>query len=236
MVKYTKKRSVKRRSTKRIVTRKPNMVSTISKIVNKVILKKAEPKMNTQIYGTLGTTQLYHNSMQYNVLNGTNNMPVQGTTDLTRIGDKINVGGFYIRMLCAHKNDRPNLTWKFYVVSAPKGTGVTYNKFFDNVSGNILLDNPNKDCIKVLKSITRKCTQGNPSLVIGAGHIQREVTFPVKIWLPYKKTYSFLTDNSTDHNDRDLYLITFVYDTIGALVTDNVASIQIISSMYYKDP
>lgn len=234
---YTNKRKTyKRKTYKKRATKKTGMVATIKRIVNKTIMKKAESKQLTQNYGVLGTTQLYHNVMLANYLNGPTGMPLQGLSDTSRIGDKINVGGFYIRALCAHKNDRPNLTWKFYVMSIPKGTSPTYARCFENISGNVLIDNPNKDNVRVLKTLTKKCNSPNAYSGSGPSYLSREITFPIKIWIPYKKQYTFCTDNSSEHQDRDLYLVTFVYDSVGTLVTDNVASFQLISTMYYKDP
>lgn len=232
MAPYSKKPRTKKPTYSR-KSRKVITVKDVKKIVSKAIIKKAEPKQFNQANATV---QLYHNTLLAYTLNSIVCMPSQGTGDNSRIGDQIHVGGFYIRMLCANKQDRPNVTWKFYILRTPKASAVTYARLFDNVMSNVLIDNPNKDNCQVLYSKTIKTAerlsyfQGNTT-----NEIKRENSFPVKIWLPYKKLYKFQTDNSTTHNDHDIHLIVFAYDTIGTLETDNIASMQITHTMYYKD-
>jgi len=233
MVKYTKKRTTKKRVYKRRTTKRVPLGTTVKKIVSKMIMKKAEPKEKTTDFDL---TQMYHNVGYYKKFNDITEMPSQGLTDETRVGDSINVGGFYLRILCGQKNDRPNCTWKFYIFKCPKGATVNYNTFFHSYTNNCLLDNPNKDLVSVLKSITIKKyfspLNAQPGVSLGG----REITFPVKIWLPYKKVYKFQTNNSTTHNDHDLYLVVFAYDAYGTLLTDNIGYIEWVSTMYYKDP
>lgn len=214
-------------------TSKKSLTSQIQKTVSRLILKKAESKEKTTDFDL---TQLYHNVGYYKKINDTTDMPVQGLTDESRIGDSINVGGFYLRILCGQKNDRPNCTWKFYIFKVPKGATVNYNTFFNSYTNNILLDNPNKDLVTTLKSLTIKKNFPN-AYERGTGqYASREITFPVTIWLPYKKVYKFQTNNSTTHDDDDIYLVAFAYDAYGTLLTDNIGYIEWVSTMYYKDP
>lgn len=227
------KRGVKK-STKRYSKKNSRPVTTtaLKKIVSKMIYKKAESKHR---HADFGKIELYHNLMTIQKINDTSCMPSQGTGDLQRIGDQINVSGFYIRILCGQKNDRPNVTWRFLIVKVPKDTSASYNTFFDNVTGNVLLDSVNKDKVQVLKSFTYKKYLGNQSLVMGTPHVLREITFPIKLWVPYKRTYKFQTDSSITHTDGDIYLLSFAYDAYGTLTTDNIAYIQTTTTMYYKD-
>lgn len=229
-VKRGNKKSVKRYSKKNT---RPSSYSTVKKIVSKMIMKKAENKFR---HVDLGQAQMYHNTLLSIKINDTNAMPSQGTSDNQRIGDTINVGAFYIRILCGQKSDRPNVTWRFTVIKIPKAAVVSYGTFFDNVTGNCLLDSINKDKCKVLKSFTYKKYLGNTSLVLGSPHVQREITFPIKLWVPYKRVYRFQDDAGTQHGDGDIYVLIQAYDAQGTLTTDNIAYAVTTSTMYYKDP
>lgn len=206
----------------------------VKKLITGMIFKKAEPK---QVDLSFGKTELYHNTFNSFLINQPNTMPGNGGNDSQRIGDQINVSGFYLRLLCGQKATRPNCTWKFFIIQVPKGGSVAYNTVFDNVSGNVLLDNINKDKVKVLKQFTLKKAVPQTNLhVDDVLHYTREMTFPVKIWIPHKKLYKFDINNGTTHNNNDIYLITMVYDAYGTLTTDNIAYQQLVSTMYYKDP
>lgn len=209
-------------------------MKSLTKAVNSIVLKKAESKHK---HSDFGKTEIYHNQMTIQKLNDTSTMPSQGTGDSQRIGDQINVGAFYIRLLCGQKYDRPNVTWHFYIMKAPKGSPVSYATFFDNVTGNVLLDSPNKDKVQVLKSLKYKKFLGNTSILDPGGpHLNREITFPIKLWQPYRRILKFQADGGLEHTDGDIYLITFAYDAYGTLVTDNIAYTQMTSTIYYKDP
>lgn len=206
-------------------------MKSLTRAVSKVVLKKAESKHK---HSDFGKTELYHNQMSSLKINDTSTMPTQGVADSQRVGDKINVGGFYIRMLCGQKLDRHNVNWKFYILKVPKDTAVSYATFFDSITGNVLLDSPNKDKVKVLyaKNIKKLIS---PDLS-GVGGADKELTFTHRIWLPYKRLLSFQSDGATVHTDGDLYLVSFVYDAYGSLTSDNIAYIQMTSTIYYKDP
>lgn len=241
MVKYARgrgRKGVAKRGRKVYVPKKsaPATLTGVKKLVNKMILKKAESKFK---HADFGKIELYHNNMSVSQINEhASCMPTQGTGDSQRVGDNINVGGFYIRMLCGQKADRPNCVWKFYVLKVPKGTAVSYSTFFDAITNNVLLDTPNKDKVSVLKTLTMKPAKSTMFLAnygSSSGN-NKEFTFPVKIWLPYRRVYKFQSDGGTPHNDGDLYLIKLVYDAYGTLTTDNIAYVQLISTVYYKDP
>lgn len=226
----SKKRNYKRRTPSK-------MVSTIKKIVKSTIMKKAESKHKDLGYGdAFNITQLNHNSLNTFMLNSGSVMPTQGTADNQRVGDQINVGGFYVRALCAHKADRPNLTWKFYVFRLPKGTSLSYANLFEATTNDVLLDNPNTDKVKVLFSKTIKPAMHPQGQYLFATNTYKEFSFPVKFLIKYRRQYKFPTAGGTEHNDHDIVLVVFAYDTLGTLVSDTVASIQLVNTMYYKDP
>lgn len=233
MVKYTGKgkgKGIKKASRGRKAKPLYNMKS-LTKAVSRVVLKKAESKHK---HSDFGKTELYHNTMSVLKINDTSTMPTQGTSDSQRVGDNINLGAFYLRLLCGQKLDRHNVNWKFYILKVPKDASVSYTTFFDSVTGNSMLDSPNKDKVKVLYAKTIKKLI-SPDLS-GVGGADKELTFTHKIWLPYRRLLKFQADAGTVHDDGDIYLVTFVYDAYGSLFTDNIAYHQMTSTIYYKDP
>ena len=230
MVKYTKKK-VYRKSRK---ASKPSSFNTksIQKVVSRMIMKKVEPKHKNFDHGK---TELYHNLINTVHLNKDACMPSQGTQDQQRIGDRIDIGGFMVRMLNGQKTDRVNVNWKFWVLRVPRGEPVGYSNLFEAITNNTMIDPLNKDYATVLKSYQCKkliSTLHNDT----SPWAQRELTFPTKLWIPYKKSIKFLSNASTDHNDHDIYLVWVAYDAFGTLTTDNIAYSDISSTVYYKDP
>lgn len=201
----------------------------IAKICRQVIMKKAEPKQKSYDHGK---TELYHNVFANFSLNGSSTIPLVGDTQQQRDGDQINCGGYLIRMLLGQKADRPNVTYRYMIAKTQKGEVYDYNAWFSNKMNNILLDSPDKDHIKVLKSGTFK-----PHMVamsnVGGG-LGREFTVPFKLWLPYKKLLKL--SGTTVMNDGDLHLIIGAFDAFGSLITDNIAYTDFTQTMYYKDP
>jgi len=220
-----------KKSGKRVYKNKPLTKSKVLSIVKKEQLKNAESKHKLRNHG-LNT--LFHNVVGYYALNvGANCIPTQGMADSERIGDKINVGGFFIRMMFLQKTDRKNVTFTVRVLRLSPNASTTYGTIFDNVTGNCLIDTINKDSCKVLYSkVIKKIISPDLS---GVGGADKEFTFTHKMFIPYRKEYVFQTNNSYSHNDTDLYIQISAYDSYGTLITDNIANVQILSNLYYKD-
>lgn len=174
---------------------------------------------------------LYHNTVTTFLLNGSFNMPSQGTADTERIGDKINMSGFKLRMILGQASDRPNVTFKFWVVRVPKGQTYSYNNWFRNVSGNVMLDDTNEDYVKVLTTKVWKPYRGRME------NSTDQFTITKKLWIPYKKLLNFgPSDGVNTHDDNDLYVMVTAYDAAGTLITDNIAYISLWAELYYRDP
>jgi len=228
--KYSRKSPAKRskytKYSKSSMNRK-KLIRTIKAVTKRV----AEPKV---VNTNMGKTELYHNNVVAFHLNKSDsaNMPSQGTTEYQRVGDQINVTGWSLRMLMGQKADRPNVTFRWWVVKVPKGSSYTYAAWFQNVTSNAMLDHINTDFVKVLKG---GLWRPNEAGLAGTGG--DEYTFIQKIWIPYRKLYKFgPTDGALTHNDDDIYFLIVPYDAYGALQEDNVAYTQIMKSFYYRDP
>lgn len=200
------------------------------KLIKKVAIKQSESKRKAI---SISKTEIFHNS--FNVahhINLSTYMPSQGTADDQRVGDEINISGYRLKMLLGQKGDRPNVNWKWWVLKIPKGSAATYSNWFRVQTGNVMLDDPNTDFVKVLKSGYWRPNQAG---LTGTG--DDEFTFVKQMWLPYRKNLKFGPGGATvTHNDDDLYFCLVCYDAFGTLVTDNIAYIQMQSEIFYRDP
>lgn len=117
-----------------------------------------------------------------------------------------------------------------WVVKVPKGSTYSYGSWFDAVTGNTHLDDVNEDFVKVIWSKTVKY---NVALQEGL-----EYTFVKKFWVPYRKALKFGPANAAvTHSDPfDLYLMIAPLDAYGTLPTDNIAYVQMVQSLHYRDP
>lgn len=201
-------------------------------LIKRTVLRVSEPKCYRS---QLGQVELFHNTFgvsSWFLLNSSSRMPTSGTSDTQRVGDQINISSFRMRMLIGQKADRPNVTFRWLVVSVPKGSTPLYTSWFIATTSNVLLDDPNKDFLKVHK---QGIWRPNEAGLSGTGG--DEYTFVKTLTVPYKKLLKFgPADNATSHNDDDLYFIIMAYDAYGSLQSDNIAYVQCALDMNYKDP
>lgn len=231
---YSKKRVVRRRSTKGATASRRRLLT----LIKKTVMKKTELKEKVQ---NAGKTEIYHNCFYSGTnintgfvwpMNDHTLMPTQGVAENQRVGDEIYISGFKIRMLIGQKADRPNVNWRYFVLHVPKGSSITYANWFVSNTGNILLDDPNRDFVKVIK--TGVWRPNEAGLVGGSAD---EYTFTKRIYIPYKKHLKFGPANgAVTHNDDDLYFVLMGYDAFGSAITDNIGYVQYGGSMVYRDP
>lgn len=218
---YKKRRFVRRR----VAVARRRLIRTIKRVT----MKAAEPKC---VRKSVPKFEMYHNQTAILTLNANSFMPTQGVGDNQRVGDQINMSGFRLRMLLGQKADRPNVSFRWWIVVAPKGSSYSYNNWFIPTTSNVLLDDLNKDFVKQLKS---GLWRPNEAGLANAGG--DEYTFAKKIWLPYKKLLKFGPgDGLLSHNDDDIHFIIAPYDAYGTLDTDNIAYCQMAVDIFYRDP
>lgn len=229
---YKKKTPVKRKYSRSTARRR------LVKIIKRTVLKKTELKQKFQ---NAGKTEIYHNCFYSGTSINTGLvwplldsalMPTQGAADNQRIGDEIYISGFKIRLLIGQKADRPNVNWRYFILSVPKGSSITYANWFVSNTGNVMLDDTNRDFVKLHKSgIWRPNEAG---LVGGSAD---EYTFTKRMWLPFKKHLKFgPASGANTHNSDDLYFVLVAYDAFGSLTTDNIGYVQLGADMCYRDP
>lgn len=197
--------------------------------IKAVTMKVAEPKC---VRKSIPKFEMYHNQTAILTLNANSFMPTQGVHDNQRVGDQIKMSGFRLRMLIGQKADRPNVTFRWWICVAPKGSSYSYNNWFIPTTSNVLLDDLNKDFVKQLKTGLWRPNEAGLSNTGGD-----EYTFSKKIWLPYKKLLKFGPgDGLLSHNDDDIHFIIAPYDAYGTLDTDNIAYCQMAVDLFYRDP
>jgi len=232
---FNKKRVAKRRvMSKRRTSSRTRLVS----LIKRTVLKKAEQKEKQVAFEKV---EMYHNcfwnggaTLSSGLIIKMNSgvLPTQGVGDNQRVGDEIYLSGFKWKFLIGQKADRPNVTFRYAVVTVPKGSAVVYNDWFKNVIGNVMLDDFNRDFVKVHAT---GLWRPNEAGLAGTGG--DEYTFVKQLWIPYKKKLKFgPADGAITHNDDDLYLTIMAYDAFGTLITDNIAYIVPLLQCYYRDP
>jgi len=218
-------------------TKTPKKITStkgLVKLIKKVTLKQTESKSKAYSWGK---TELNHNTYHYiGEMNTSFAFPAQGVGDDQRVGDRIKSSGYKLRILCGQKFDRPNVTWKFWVLKQP--INYSTGNSFRNVTGNVLLDPPNLDQVeKVLKCFTWKPAQSTMMTSNGttASQLTREYTFTKSIWIPHRHDYKFQTDAQRVHDEEPIVIVVTCYDATGTLVTDNIGYIQIFQELFYRD-
>lgn len=207
-------------------------------LIKKTVLKKAEQKEKQVSFEKV---EMFHNcfwnggtpsSTGLVIKMNSGVLPTQGVGDNQRVGDEIYLSGFKWKFLVGQKADRPNVTFRYLVMTVPKGSSITYHDWFKNVVGNVLLDEPNRDFVKVHASGIWRPNEAGLGNTGGD-----EYTFTKQMWIPYKKKLKFgPADAAITHNDDDLYMVIMAYDAYGTLPTDNIAYIQPLLLCYYRDP
>lgn len=198
--------------------------------IKRTVLKMSELKIKS---GTLGENQLYHDVPgNFGDLFQTSHLPSQGDNEDQRIGNKIFLSGIKVKLMLLQKEDRPNVTWKIWVVKVDQSTNYQYNTIFDNVSGNMLLDDIDNN--RVAKVVYQRTIKRNPTATNGT--VGKEWTFPVKFWIPYKREVQFKQDAAQDATLPYKYLMIIgAYDTQGTQLTDNIGSVVEYHRLYYRD-
>jgi len=218
--------------------------SKIARICKKTIFRMTESKSRPHSHGK---EEIYHNVRKdfVTALNSSFVMPTQGSGDGNRNGDRIFVSGWKVRLVLGQKFDRPNVTWKIWVLRMGNQIDNLSN-CWRAVTGNMLLDPLNMD--QVSKVLYTKTIKPASSTMFRQGTIlagievpeaeaqTKEQTFARSFWIPYRKEYKFKDDGGTSHNDNPIVLFIGAYDAFGTATTDNIGYCQAFSEVFYRDP
>lgn len=210
--------------------------------IKRVIRSNTETKIVDYAYGNQA---LFHNGgvpigsgmmkLHLNPENVAGVWPAQGDGEENRNGNDIYAIGWTLRMLFRLPLDRLNTKIRCFVIKAVKGSNPVggYTGMFDGVTNNVLLDPIDKDRVKVMKTFM---IGGGRDLNPGVSTSGKEKTFMKQVFVPLKKVIRFF-DNGTLNNDLlyDYYFVAAAYDTLGSLVSDNIANCQVWQRLSYKD-
>jgi hypothetical protein len=220
-----------RKRTKRPIKKRKTTRKTFAKRVKSVVMKVSETKKCQRSFAKI---EMFHNvfsNTQCYHLNSASNMPSGGSSTFARVGDRMNSIGWKIKLLIGQKGDRPNVNFRWMAFSIPKGGTLDYASVFENVTNNIMLDDPNRDTTRVLASGYMRPNQAG---LAATGN--DEYTFTKRLFIPHKKLYKFgPADGANTHNQHDVYFTIMCYDAFGSLLTDNIAYFQGYTELMFKD-
>lgn len=219
------------KSRRAATTRRP----TFATRVRRVILRTGELKSK---HSPVTKVEIFHNSFNTGgyvlKLNSDAYYPTQGVAQNQRVGDEIMLSGIGIKLLIGQKADRPNVTFRWAVITLPRGATINYASVFQAVTNNVLIDDFNKDFATVKSS---GLWRPNEAGLNGTGG--DEYTFVKKVYVPWKHKTKFGPANgaSTQLDTQDLYFIMVAYDAYGSITgTDNIAYAESLVTVYYRDP
>lgn len=235
--KYRKKPTTRKRlyrKSSKGISKTKDLVS----LIKKVTLKTSELKYVDYDYGK---TELYHNVHNGFGANLLEHGPLQGDGDAQRIGNEVLLSGIKLTFMFYSKSDRPNTKFRLIVYSCPKDQfppSSGYSTLFDSVTGNVMIDSMDKDCVKVHKNMLIYPKNISANLTAyPEPETNKEVTSFRKVWVPYRTKVKYRQDSgSGELTNRSFYCLVMPYDTYGTLTSDNIGAVQCWQRFYYRDP
>ena len=224
------------RKTKRTYKKKTPMAKDNTKnlvrLIKSVSLKQLETK---QALSTITPSALLHNvsSRLYANLLGTNQGITDGLSTSNRIGDTITPVGIKMYLQMRAPADRPNVTFKIWILKIFGNANPPTFVPVKAITGNNMLDPIDTEKASVVKVLTYKSEAGWYNGTVGNS---KENCYFRKVWIPLKRSpYVYSQDNSALGKTYQLAMYATAYDTIGSLITDIIASIDVSNILYFKD-
>jgi len=231
-------------SATRVLRKRASSVNLVS-LIKKTVMKTAETKEHRT---AMSVVTLLHNTPQVisaNLLR-TSIVPsaVPGFQDV-RVGDSIQCSGISLRFLFMTYADRPNVTFKVWVLKTPAYSPIngispyTYQGWFIDRTNQWVLDEINNTQVQVVKSMTFKPPVSDTSQEADAA--LHETSYARKMWVPWNKTVIYQEQGggaaplSVDPKNYSLQLLVAAYDTYGTLITDFVGKMLMQHSLHFKD-
>lgn len=209
--------------------------------IKRIALSLAEKKVKTvslspgaMNHNTIHEMKLIDNSAGAGVL------PEQGDDDNKRIGKMIYSSSITYRGVLKIPYDRRNLCVKAWLVeyNSVDGVPTTYNHWFNNASGSVMLDSLSTDRFKA----KLLCTKRLPARDLWDSSTPAGVdaSMYVNFNIPFKRTLSIPVNATTvcaRGMKENLSIIFTVYDTTSALNTDTlVTDTEGAATLYFRDP
>lgn len=149
-------------------------------------------------------------------------------------------------------NERYSMgTFRIFIVKSAKGDPPTINNFFNNLSGNKMIDTLNTDRYTILASKTFSIRQSSTGMAeagiqdVGSGYTKgtpliSRASRIVKLWVPGSKLIKSKTltyeNGSQQPKFYDYHLLYFAYSNYSTTVNYYVGRINDeVIQLYYKD-
>lgn len=254
---YRKKTTRKNYAKKTPIFRKMNASNLIAKKRRSNLIKLikdtqiAESEMKYKS-GTYSVQSLAHNNIYeahlWSPTPGTGVsltaiMPSQGTTDGTRVGDRIYLKGILLRAMFQITGDRRNTSIAIYWVphNSEQGSTSSYNDLFHNITGSSMMDSLQKKRFPKARLLGRYRVKPSDLHLyegITASHAANSASIYVKKWIPIDKKVYFNADASVKSSSLEEYgtIVIAPYHNVNTLATDVlVVNSDIHATTYYKD-
>lgn len=240
-----------KRMTSKLVPSAPKTMSNMVKLIRKIQLNEQETNYKSI---NVDIPALAHDSInKFDIWSSSTSVfPAQGTTDATRVGDRIYPKGVRVRMALDVPFDRKNVKVKAYYLpyNSDQGNPVTYNQLFHEVTGNSRLDpiqfkrwkgikylgtfKPRDMDANFMTQTTVHNTSAPPADEISANtasiYINRWIKINKKVW--FNSDASLQPSNLKENG----CILLLPYATINTTTTDNVIlSGECAMTLYYKD-
>ena len=215
-------------------------VKDLAGMMKQVALKQCETKKSNE---TNENQQLYHNVTRYHgnlfwTTTGSSNPDGFDEDSRNRVGDSILARGAKFKFWLSNKIDRPNVMYKVFIyLYNTELVAVGDSDFWRGTDGdgatmNRMIDAPNPNRIKILKSFTVR-SKSNFSIPEN-GH---EHSHLLETYVSFgDRKVKYRVDNEATPQTWDLGFAVVCYDAWGTLVSDNIASYAYSHTFYYKDP
>lgn len=233
----------------------PKKTTDLIKLIKQVNIKEAEVKYKTTgfAWGALKHDNIYHQSLWSS---SATIFPGQGSTDSSRIGDRIISQGIRLRAHFDVPWDRKNVKLKLFYVqyNSDQGNPTDYGSFFHNLIGSSRLDPIQKKRWPGVKFLGEYQIEPEraPYYTYSSGDqtpasnviSSNTGTIFINKWIPMKKKLYFKADASTSvtnlkENGAILaipYASKNTYAGDGEVTGDNlILAGEMSATLYYKD-
>lgn len=252
--KQTAKRAIVRKYSKKAIP----AVNQLQAVVRRAITQNNNRMLETKnsCYTESDGAEMFHNSLY--LRNSTLLKTTQGLTDSensqvnNRIGDKINLVGLSVKIMFELNERYSGATFRIFIVKSAKGDNPTQANFFNNLSGNKMIDTINKERFTILAQKTFQIKQTSTGMGeagiqdVGSGYTKgtpliSRATKIVKLWVPgnqligKSRTLTY-ENNSQQPKFYDYHLLYFAYSNYSTTTNYYVARINDeVIQLYYKD-
>lgn len=204
--------------------------SNLVKLIKDINIKETERKYRSRSVGTGG---MFHNQIyQYHIWGETGTildcMPHVGTTDSTRIGDRIYLEGFMVRASIAVAGDRRNTKMALYYVPHNSDHGNPSTDLFHNVTGSTQVDPIQKKRFPKAKLLGLFKVEPSNQWYLGSNAVVSEnvATLTINRFIPIRKKVFFNADADNKPTNLQEYgtLCFCPYQNWKTLATDEVVT------------